>query len=424
MEMLQAAADIEDVKKSVHFSVAFACAVAIAAASSAFAQETPDAGADSVSPETESEAVSEVQEQEPVPALLSGIWANDSRYVVFDSGLRGAESGKAVPDVVLRTFYQWYNDRAGEGAARSAETKRDRNAAETIQAEEMELRFIPLTDELYTPEYDQAVVQEDGDTLTAEGKNSGAWDIEVKYAGHKLGGEDTYHVPVAVIGDKLYLKFAIKKEDSDSVPVSGLLDGVTLQAENLLDGYWQDAGSANGLLVCPPVTNTELLSYYVANNAVYHIRYWETDMEYSPEAQALFTDGEATYSVPKHLRSAEKTYTCTLGKRTRIRNIEKSDSIEGDYELNSVLVEKHVKDADGNETGYTVRTSTILAFGKPYLTLTDGSRNLKQIIEENNARRHPLPPSPFPPHGVLDFDWSIVENPPASYDRRVLDLGK
>ncbi|MBQ3800081.1 MAG: hypothetical protein II837_07290, partial [Treponema sp.] len=221
-----------------------------------------------------------------------------------------------------------------------------------------------------------------------------------------------------------YLNFALKAEDSDSVPASELLDGITIQAENLLDGYWRDAGSANGVLVCPPVTNTELLSYYVANNAVYHIRYWETDMEYNPDAEALFTDGDVTYSVPRHLRSADKTYTCTLGRRTRIRNIEKSAAIGGDYELNSVLVEKHVKDEQGRESSYTVRTSTIIAFGKPYLTLTDGSQDLQTIIASNNVRRHPAQASPFPPHGVLDFDWSIVENPPASYDRRVLDLGK
>lgn len=411
-------ADIEDVKKSFPFITALSLLVA---APFAFAQDA-SAGAE-VSSDVEEVSSVEVP-QETVPALLSGIWANDGRYVVFGSGYNGAESGRPVPDIVLRTFYQWYDDRAGESKGYSATVKRDRNAAETRQAEEMELHFTPLTDELFTADLDKPVVQEDGDLLTAEEKNSGAWDIEVKFANHKLGGEDTYHIPVAVIGDKLYLNFAVKKEDSDSVPASELLDGITVQAENLLDGYWQDAGSANGILVCPPVTNTELLSYYIRNNAVYHIRYWETDMEYNPEAQALFTDGEATYSVPKHLRSAEKTYTCTLGKRTRIRNIEKSDSIGGEYELNSVLVEKHVKDEKGNERSYTVRTSTILAFGKPYLTLTDGSRNLQEIIASNNARRHPAPASPFPPHGVLDFDWSIVEDPPASYDRRMLDLGK
>ena len=364
------------------------------------------------------------ESEDSVPALLSGIWANDSRYVVFGSGYRAEESGKPIPDIVLRTFYQWYDDRAGESGEYSAKVSRDRNAAETRSAEEMELRFTPLTDELFMPEYGQGVVQEDGDVLYAEGKNSGAWDIEVKYSGHKLGGEDTYHIPVAVIGNRLYLNFAIKGEDSDSVPTSGLLDGVTIQAENLLEGYWRDNGSANGIMVCPPVTNTELLSYYITNNSVYHIRYWETDMEYDPEAEALFTDGDVTYSVPKHLRAAQKTYTCTLGRRTRIRNIDKSTSIQGDYELNSVLVEKHFADADGGESRYTVRTSTILAFGKPYLTLTDGSRDLQGIIAANNVRRHPAPVSPFPPHGVLDFDWSVIEDPPASYDRRNIDLGK
>lgn len=354
------------------------------------------------------------------PDLLKGIWHNYDRYVVFDTGSVSQEGSKLIPDIVLRTFYQWYNDRAGEKTS----YERDRNAAETIQAEELQLTFTPLTDELFTSEYGKTVVQEDGDILTAETNNSGAWDITVKYAGHKLGGEDTYHVPVAVIGNKLYLNFALKQEDSDSVPANSLLNGITIQSENLLEGYWRDAGSANGILVCPPVTNTELLSYYITNDSVYYIRYWQTDMEYNPAAEAFFTDGAKTYTVPKHLRSAERTYTCTLGRRSKIRNIKKSSSIDGDYAQNTVLVEKHTKDSDGGDVSYTVRTSTILVFGKPYLTLTDGSRDLKTIVAENNKRRHPAPASPFPPHGVLDFDWSIVENPPESYDRRVLDLGK
>ena len=128
------------------------------------------------------------------PDLLKGIWHNYDRYVVFDTGSVSQEGSKLIPDIVLRTFYQWYNDRAGEKTSYG----RDRNAAETIQAEELQLTFTPLTDELFTSEYGKTVVQEDGDILTAETNNSGAWDITVKYAGHKLGGEDTYHVPVAV----------------------------------------------------------------------------------------------------------------------------------------------------------------------------------------------------------------------------------
>ena len=195
-------ADTEYVKKSFLFITAFFFLVCLAPVSTLlFAQEAGSSDLDSLLADSDEPSA---LEHESVPALLSGIWADDSRYVVFDSGYYGEESGRAIPNVVLRTFYQWYDDRAGEPSAYSAEVARDRNVAQTLKAEGMELQFIPLTDELYTAEYDKAVEQEDGDVLTAEEKNSGAWDIVVKYSGHKLGGEDTYHVPVAVIGDKLH----------------------------------------------------------------------------------------------------------------------------------------------------------------------------------------------------------------------------
>ena len=354
-----------------------------------------------------------VSVDESVPELLGGIWENDSRYVVFDTS-----------SIVLRTFYQWYDDRAAETNEQSQAVPRDRNDAETRTPEKIELHFTPLTDVLYTENFDKAVVQADGDVLTAETFNSGAWDMEIKYASHKLGGEDTYHVPIAVIGNKLYLNFALRPEDSDSVPKSSLLKDITIQSENILEGYWKDTGSANGILVSPPIISTELLSYYITKDAVYQIRYWYTDMAYDENAEAVFTDGDITYKVPKHILSAGKVYTCTVGRRNNIRNIDKSPSLPESYTLNSVLVQKKNVDENGEESSYTVRTATICAFGEPYLTLTDGSKSLMDIIKEHNARKKPKPEPLFPPHGLLDFDWSIIEDPPASYDRRMLDLGK
>ena len=362
--------------------------------------------------------------QESVPALLSGIWENTDRYVVFNTGYFSSESGRAIATFVLRTFYQWYDDRPAESTEYAVSFARDRNDAETEKVEIVELHFTPLTDELFLQSYNKPVTQEDGDTLFAETANSGAWDMEIKFAGRKLGGVDTYHIPIAVIGNKLYLHFAIKREDSDSVPQSSLLNGITIQSENLLGGFWRDVGNANGILIAPPVTNTELLSYFITNEAVYHIRYWRTDMPFDAEAEALFTDGDKTYHVPKHLRVADNVYTCTLGRRTRIRNIDKSAGLPQTHTLNTVLVEKHQTDAEGRANSYTVRTATICAFGEPYLTLTDGSQTLQEIITKNNERRHPPVKFLFPPHGILDFDWSIIEDPPASYDRRMLDVGK
>ena len=375
--------------------------------------------------QTAAEQNEETQETRIVPLLLEGIWENYSRYVVFDSGYL-ASSGEAVPQIVLRTFYQWYDDRAAESHEYSETNPRDDNntTASSSPAQEIRITFVPLTDELFTEDYGITTVQEDGDVLIAESNPSGAWDMVVEFGGRRLGGKKQYHIPIAVIGDKLYLKFAIKKEDSDSVPVSPFLDGTVLESGNILAGYWQDAGNASGILASIPVENTELLSYYVTDDAVYPIRYWETDMEYDSSATAYFSDNGEDFSVPKHLWVGDRNYTCTVGRRTQIRNMKKTDSLPEPHTVNSVLVQKNTTDEYGNPIEYTVRTSTICAFGEPYLTLTDGTRTIEEIIRINNARRKPLPPPLFPPHGILDFDWSIIDDPPEDWNRRMLDLGK
>ena len=53
------------------------------------------------------------ESERQVPLLLEGIWENYNRYVVFDSGYINSNQ-QSIPQIVLRTFYQWYDDRAAE----------------------------------------------------------------------------------------------------------------------------------------------------------------------------------------------------------------------------------------------------------------------------------------------------------------------
>lgn len=377
-------------------------------------------------------SVSPLQSQESddareraVPQLLEGIWENYSRYIVFDTGYTSA-AGEAIPQIVLRTFYQWYDDRAAESPEYSASVPRSDNntTATSSVAQEIHVRFVPLTDQLFT-DSENAVVRENGDLLYAENENSGAWDMQVDFVGKRFGGRQIYHIPVAVIGDRLYLKFALRVDDSEPTSATAILNGTILESEYPMAGYWQDYGNANGILESPPIVSKELLSYFVTDSAVYPIRYWTTDMDYDENAVASIVDGDETYYVKKHLWVGDKNYTCTLGRRTQIRNLQKTDSLPKPYTTNSVLVEKHATDDEGNEFSYTVRTSTICAFGEPYLTLTDGSKSIEEIVAEDNARRKDPPEPLFPVHGgPIDFDWSIIEDPPKDYNRRMLDLGK
>lgn len=355
------------------------------------------------------------QEESPVPELLKGVWMNSSRYIVFDSGYSNGKG--AVPMMVLRSFYKRYDDRAAEPHAYTEKNKRPLNdATQRDLPEEISIRFIELTPQLAG---DKIVLQEDGDEISADGISSGAWTMQVKYPREK----EVCNIPFAVIGNKLYLNFIVKEEDSDKVPKGAFLDGNTMQSGNPLNGYWQDSGNASGILISRPFNSKELMSYYINENSVYHIRYWRTDMDYDGDKEAVFSDGDETYRVPKHLRVSGQTFTCVNGRGTRIRNIEKSEELPSEYELNSILVKKHGTDEKGNEFSYSVRTSTICALGKPYLELVDG-KTIEQIIREDSEKKYPEPEPLFPPHGVLDFDWSILEDPPANWNMRMLDLGK
>ncbi len=378
---------------------------------SGFSQDVPNGG------DSSHEEISRNQSENTVPLLLGGIWQNYSRYVVFDTGYL-AQDNKSVPQIVLRTFYQWYDDRAAESSEYTNNNPRDsRNLRETNNttvsssgAEEMTMTFVPLVPQVFPESYGIPYINEKGDELYAQEIPSGAWDIQIKYSSHKRGEPDVYHVPVAVIGKNLYLNFAVK-----SISDAG---------ENPLDGYWKDEGSANGILVSAPTQNNELTCYYSSGNKIFKLRYWQTDMDYAPEAKATFLNGDEAVSVPKHIRSGDKTYTCAAGRRTQIRHVDVLDFFETSYELNGILIHRAVSGAEGNTVETVTSAATICVFGKPYLTLTDGSRTMEEIITLDNARRKPGPAPLFPPHGILDFDWSIIEDPPSSYDRRMKDLGK
>lgn len=273
-----------------------------------------------------------------VPQLLKGIWFNQDRYIVFDTGNPSDIENVTEPNFVLRTFYTWYDD-----FACGNKENLDKNNTTSQELNRIRMEFIPFF----------------------ESNNSGAWDMIVYYN----NGRDVYHIPVAVIDKKLYLNFKIHENTGDSL------------------GYWQDFGSSRQITINSPVVNDELKSFFITENAVYYIRYWQTKMDYDAEAYASFSDGEYTYSVKKHINAGGKTYTCVNGRSTTIRNIDKSESLEDNYIFNS--------------------EKTICAFAKPYLTLDETGMTLEEIMQKANSRHKPLPKPVFPPDEP-NFNWDVI----------------
>lgn len=350
------------------------------------------------SPENSFDYREEMVPLSEVPLLLKGIWYNQNRYIVFDTGEKYTEfqvlreeSKAFIPEIVLRPFYTWYDDYAAGSKAVT-----EKNNTVSRSPEILAIRFIPLVQQAVPENYGS--YSDSADFFKTQSIPSGAWILQIKYK----DDSNIYSIPAAVIGNNLYLKFKIRNLTEDEEPDS----------LSTFSGFWQDYGSFDEITINPPVQKSELLSYYVTENSVYHIRYWITKMDYDRDATAVFSDGEKSYSVKKHLRSGGKTYTCVNGKGNRIRNIEKSETPEDEYTLNSV----EISTGEG-----TVNVSTICAIGKPYLTLTDGSSTLEEIIKEANSRHKPLPEPVFnSPHP--DFHFEIIKD--LNKYNRNLSIGK
>lgn len=308
-----------------------------------------------------SSAASEIEAENAVPGLLAGIWQGSDRLVRFadtDDGFY----------CVLRTFYTWYDDRAAESASYTESFPREKNDTQSDHPEIISVEYKTIAEN--------------------DAKTAGAYEIIVHYPKQK----NTVSIPVAVINGKLYLYFMIAQtKDSE------------------MNGYWRAAGTASGITVSVPREAKEVISYYFSESGVYHIRYWLSEMAYTDE-KATFTDGENKYTVDKYIRAGGCVYTCTTGRSTEIRNIEKSASFASDHVLDDEKM--------------------ICAIGNDYLVKVPGAQTneqLQSLAAENNKRRHPAPKPLFPP-SEINFHWKEISElekyNPWTWNRRNIDLGK
>ena len=311
-----------------------------------------------------------VPERETVnfPALLEGIWTGDDRYVFFIPENTAEKTAVKPTDIalILKTYYGWFYDRAAEPEAFASQSERFLCTATTKEAERLTVTAEDLLNR--PPRYDT-----NGNALPYE---SGAWELVVKYNGKK---KYETRIPVAVIGNELYLDFVLRFDSEDRPASSG----------GELRGYWQGVCKRESIGLAPYPRAPEIRSYYVSDDGMYVLRFWETTMPYT-DALASFDDTGKTFSVAKHIVSSASVFTCVTGRSNRIRNIVKTPLDFGDYKL--------------DETGM------ICVFGKPYMTKVlgrDSAPGLMQIVAEANSRRKDPPPPLFPPSD-LNWHWDII----------------
>lgn len=292
-----------------------------------------------------------------VPAAFGGVWERGDRYVIFDCGKTDGQEAKRKEEaaILLKTFYGWHLDRSAEPDYWTA--KRTANDSTCPEAERIFIEYRPLV------------------TSKRAAENASVWEIFLWHPGLK----EPSVIPVAIIGGNLYLRFAVKLNATEE-------EGSAAENEDPLLGFWAQMAGADGVKLCPPVTETDIYSTYITKDAVYTIRYWRTDMEYT-NAKAFFSDGGKTFSVVKHIQSAGKVYTCANGRSVTIRNVQKTNDRPQVYEL------------DG--------AAEICGLGEPYLKRVQdkGSQEAAVALEkEYSKRRAPNPNPPFPPS---DLDWHM-----------------
>lgn len=297
-----------------------------------------------------------------VPPAFKGVWERDDRYIVFDCESEGkAPSQKEAAAILLKTFYGWYLDRSAEPDFWTAE--RTVNDSTCPEAERIFVEYRPLL------------------TAKENSPDASVWEMFVWHPRLK----EARVIPAAIIGGNLYLNFAVKldgdkRENDDSGDDSGAKE------KDPLEGFWAQMAQADGLKLCQPVSSTDIYSTYITSDAVYIIRYWRTDMEYTNEL-AFFSDGGQTFSVVKHIQSAGKIYTCANGRSVTIRNVQKTNDRPTVYQLD--------------------QSAQVCGLGEPYLKRVQEKGSQEAIVAlaaEYFKKRAPNPDPPFPPSNL---DWHM-----------------
>lgn len=295
-----------------------------------------------------------------VPEAFKGVWERDDRYVIFDCE-DGEAAQKEAAAILLKTFYGWYLDRSAEPEEWKAE--RTVNDSTCPEAERVFIEYRPLV------------------TTRHSAADASVWEIFIWHPRLK----EASVVPVAIIGGNLYLNFAVKLS-ADSDEKNEDIENAQVQETDPLEGFWAQMAGADGVKLCPPVTYDNIYSSYITSDAVYTIRYWRTDMEYT-NAKAFFSDGGKTFSVVKHIQSAGKIYTCANGRSVTIRNVQKTNDRPQVYEL------------DG--------AAEICGLGSPYLKRVQEAGTQEAVValaKKYFEKRAPNPDPPFPPSNL---DWHI-----------------
>lgn len=183
------------------------------------------------------------------------------------------------------------------------------------------------------------------------------WEKGIAYS--TMGVDPNYSEPIVY-----NFKTSVEKLPLFHLPTAEIANGT----------LWLPQSNCTEITLDDSVYKDEVIGFYIDNNATYKIRYWICDMPYTEEKSELRlianSEDEELKSVfiDKYIQIGDRVYTCTTGLRSTIRNVTTIDSFEN----------ISIKNSD----------NSILAFGEPYLVLSE-IQDIEGAIDEHNSIDRP-----------------------------------
>ena len=231
------------------------------------------------------------------------------------------------------------------------------------------------------------LVFEENDILQGKNTEKGIAETVKIYYGFFYDGQfqiekDPEPITAATLNNGLYLEYYTKSEKSR------FPKGYEPLSEN--QGYFLPASNMTDIALSPARRLEKLYGYLVlpqnqveneAENQtenpeiIYKIEYWLTDQEYQ-EALAYFYlekgNEESKVQLEKYIQIGSYVYTCTVGRRTLIRNPQEIQNLPENQVFNEDF--------------------SLMAFGEPNFiksTEFEGYESLQDEIEKHNAIINP-----------------------------------
>ena len=216
------------------------------------------------------------------------------------------------------------------------------------------------------------------------------------------------------------IPYEVKKERADN-----LLETKDENSEssfegkkNLLNGFWIEQGSPDGILLYPNEAPASIDAYFFTGDDYIRFRYWLDDLEYNDKKVIVKGNDEISYEFPRLLKRGNLVYSCVTNTGSILRNYETGKyTISSDSNAENTqglfLSFKPLGAGPGTHASpdtypkaqfsvlenlplYILDDGKVFAMGSPFLIRSD-VKDLDAEIEKQNSKRRPPPEPSIPP---------------------------